>query len=370
MKKYCILLSAVLLAASCNNPTARLDLTVGGIADESLALYKLDYNRFLLEDSLKCDKAGHISCKISLPNDSDPMFYYVYRGNTKLAGIVAEKGSRISVTADTLGQYEVSGSDDSSLLKEMEDRLARDKAQMSQIVEQDAPDAARQLTQVYIRHKRELLKQIYTNPYSITSAAALFEKFSPELPVFKEETDVVIFESIRDSLASRYPKSSYVQALTQEAATRRNIIDLNQKVSEVATAGIPVLKMKDINGQIVSTDSLSGKVFIISFWSVAQNEHKVFNQEIMPIYEKYHDRGFEIYQVSLDIDKTAWATVVRSQNIPWISVNDGLGIDSPSARLYNLNAVPTNFIIDRENNIVGKDIYDPAALENLIRKYI
>ena len=87
----------------------------------------------------------------------------------------------------------------------------------------------------------------------------------------------------------------------------------------------------------------------------------------MPLYEKYHDRGFEIYQVCVD-EKPVWASIVRSQNLPWISVNDGLGINSPAVAAYNLNSIPTMFIISRESDILARDIYDPAEIENIIQK--
>ncbi|MFA4998091.1 MAG: peroxiredoxin, partial [Bacteroidales bacterium] len=63
-------------------------------------------------------------------------------------------------------------------------------------------------------------------------------------------------------------------------------------------------------------------------------------------------RGLEIFQVALDIDKTAWAKAVRDQSLPWISVCDGLGIGSPSVVSYNVETIPVFFIITRQGDIV------------------
>ena len=133
-----------------------------------------------------------------------------------------------------------------------------------------------------------------------------------------------------------------------------------------ATYGIPEITMNDFDGKEQKLSDLFGKVILLSFWSTEQDEHKVFNREMVPVYEKYHSRGFEIYQVCVDSDKTAWAAAVRNQKLPWICVNDGLGIYSPAVAAYNLNSIPTMFIISRECDVLGKDIYDPAEIEKII----
>ena len=73
-------------------------------------------------------------------------------------------------------------------------------------------------------------------------------------------------------------------------------------------------------------------------------------------------------QESLDVDKPQWAATVNSQGIPWISVNDGLGVDSPSVLAYNVNRIPQMFIIDRAGDIVANDIFDKDGLEKQIAK--
>ena len=96
----------------------------------------------------------------------------------------------------------------------------------------------------------------------------------------------------------------------------------------------------------------------------------MFNVELAELYRKYHDRGLEVYQVSLDIDKPSWAATVKNQAMPWISVNDGLGLDSPAVIAYNIDHVPSMFVIDREGGIAATDLFDQDALDQLIRKLL
>lgn len=367
MKKLILYFAVLLLAFACNKPSAKVTLDLKEGVATNVELYKLDLNRLSFVDSLSTDAKGHLGYKIALADDTNPAFYYFYHNATKLAGIVAASGDRISIACDTLGRYEVEGSLDSRLLKEMDGRLAENSAKMEKILAEAPEDEVARLSRVYVDHKRALLRQIMENPFSITSAAALFQKFNDQLYVFSEPTDVYIFQAIRDSLATVYPGSEYVAAVTKAIDERRNADNLNTLLQEKATVGVPEISMNDINGQTHKISELNGKVILLSFWSTSQNEHKVFNQELVPIYEKYHDRGFEIYQVCVD-EKPVWASIVHSQNLPWISVNDGLGINSPAVAAYNLNSIPTMFIISRESDILARDIYDPAEIEKIIRE--
>ena len=366
MKKYFILAALLVLAVSCNKPAAKVNLDIKEGVSTNVELYRLDINRLSFVDSLNTDKSGHLKYKIALADSKNPVFYYFYHNATKLAGIVANDGDRISISADTLGRYEVEGSEDCRLLKEMDGRLATNTAKMEQILAEAPADMNVQLSKVYIDHKRALMRQVIENPFSITSAAALFQKFNDRLYVFQEPTDVFIFRNIRDSLATIYPDNPYVAALTKTIDERKNIDDLATMINEKAVVGIPEIEMNDINGNPHKISDLNGQVILLSFWSTAQNEHKVFNQELVPIYEKYHSRGFEIYQVCVD-EKPIWANIVRNQNLPWICVNDGLGISSPAVAAYNLNSIPTMFIIGRDSDILVRDQYDPAEIEKIIQ---
>lgn len=368
MKRAFAALAAALALTACSGPTATVNFSLKEKCPAQVQLYRLDLNRLTLVDSLSTGDDGSLKYKISLGSETDPEFYYFYKGDVKLAGIIASKGDKISVSADTLGRYDVNGSEDSALLKEMDTRLDSCKMAMQQVLQAAPADENAQLSRLYIAHKRAMLRQVMEHPYSITSAAALFQKINDNLYVFQEPSDVYVFTAIRDSLLTVYPDNSYVKAVTR-VIDQRHSQDEIEKMLESAEEGVPDIKMNDIAGVEHSLGELKGQVILLSFWSAEQTEHKIFNQEMLPIYEKYHSQGFEIYQVSVD-EKTAWASVVRSQNLPWISVNDGLGISSPAVAAYNLNSIPTMFIINRSSGIAAKDVFDPAEVEKIVKGLI
>ena len=107
---------------------------------------------------------------------------------------------------------------------------------------------------------------------------------------------------------------------------------------------------------------------MVFFWSAADATQKMFNLDFLKkVYEDYHKKGFEIYQVSLDTDKATWARVVKEQKLPWINVCDSRGAASPYVLTYNLGAIPAAFIISNGELIDGK-VVDEKSFRKLLDK--
>jgi peroxiredoxin len=367
MKKTLLLAVILIAAVSCARHTATVSGNIAGLDRSQVVLEKLNFNKLAVVDTIKTDANGGFRYKVALTGE-DPAFYYIYRNDVKLAGLVLHDGDNVTVNADTLGNYTVEGSVESEHLRYVDNAFAKAAGEMVRILDENPEDVNAQLSRVYINHKRDMLKHIMGNPHSITAATTLFQKFNDDLPLFNESTDVIIFRSVYDSLSSVYPNSEYVAALKDEITRRENEAELNSRLESLSQQSFPDIKMKDVNGKEHSLLELEGNVIILSFWSIAQDEHKMFNQELGELYGKYHDSGLEVYQVSLDTDKPAWASTVRSQKLPWISVNDGLGIDSPSITLFNLDKVPSMFVIGRDGTIIARDVFDAETLEPIIKK--
>ena len=123
--------------------------------------------------------------------------------------------------------------------------------------------------------------------------------------------------------------------------------------------------MPDVNAKERSLSDLAGKVIVLSFWSSQDVNQKMLNQDLLQLYQKYSGRGVEIYQVSVDTDKTLWARAVADQNLPWISVCDGMGSSSIGVISYNVSKVPSIFVIAKDGNVVARDLFGPK-LESVV----
>lgn len=378
MKRWMLWASALLLAAACDQtPVARVSATVEKAKDSSIVLQKLNYNRLLPVDTIRTDATGHFDYKLKLKGN-EPYFYYLYLGGEPVASMVLLPSDKVTVTVPEEGPFVIEGSEESSLFQQVNDAFALASARMAALsgsVDEESSDAEiqavnRELSKLYVDYKREAIKHVVTHPRSITSAVVLFQKFNDELPVFGQESDAVIFKNALDSLVQVYPRSEFVTALRDEVDVRTQGLELATRMNAVSMVNFPEIEMPDVDGVSRKLSDLEGQVIILSFWSVGQTEHKVFNVDLAELYRKYHDSGLEIYQVGLDIDKPQWAATVKSQQLPWISVNDGRGIQSLSVASYNVDHVPAMFVFNRQGDIVGTDVFEPEELEQLVRSVL
>ena len=376
MKKIALLLLALLALASCSRTrNARVEGHWEGLSDTTLLLQKVVANQLTTLDTLKVDASGAFHGKVAV-KEGAPVFCHLSDGEATLASLVLLPGDAVRVQLKSDGDYTIDGSEESQLLKKVNDEYRLAGYRMSVCAdalevaadEKTAKALKADIGKAYVDYKRFALTHVMSHPKSITSAALFFQKFGDNLPVFGELTDVLVIKQVYDSIQSVYPNSEYVAALSDEIRSRENLLDFNNKLNEVETISFPDLSMPDIEGQTRKLSDLTGQVILVSFWSVGIDGQKMFNHTLADLYAKYHGRGLEIYQISLDVDKAVWATVVRSQEIPWISVNDGNGRDSRSVAAYNVQQLPALFIIDRKGDIVGRDVFDAAALESLVRR--
>lgn len=378
MKKWILWVSTLLLFAACqSNPVARISATVEGAGDKPVVLQKFNYNRLVLVDTIRTDHDGHFNYKVKLTGNA-PYIYYLYLEEKPVASLVLLPSDQVTLTVPTEGPFTVEGSEESVLYQQANDAFAAASGLMTalaaSVTEDSSPEevqaANRAMSKLYVDYKRQAIKYIVEHPYSITSAITLFRRFNENLPVFAQESDVVLFKAVQDSLLQVYPKTEYLKAIRDELDARGRNLDLSARLEDAKVISFPELSMPDVEGRNRNLSDLEGQVILLSFWSVGQDEHKLFNVDLADIYAKYHARGLEVYQVSLDIDKPSWAAVVKSQNLPWISVNDGYGTQSPAVISYNVDHIPSLFVIDRSGDIVARDIFEKADLEKQVVKLL
>lgn len=377
MKRFLLLASATLmLAASCvKTNTAKIEGTIADHTDSCLVLQYLDLNRLQPVDTIAIDEKGTFKADVAL-SDENPAFYYLFDGENQVAALILLPGDKVKLTVDRYGEYEVEGSEESSLLKTLDEAFYAARVDLENYadkMEMTSDDAlaqeyAKSMSRRYVNYKKAVIKHMMEHPKSISSAILPFQKFNENLPVFNESTDILIIRQLCDSLKTVFPSAQLVTALEDEVNRRQSAFDLNQKLSQMEAINYPELSLPDINGQQQVLSALDGKVIVLAYWSVSQAESKMFNQELVEVYDRLHDAGLEIYQVSLDIDKAKWASTVKAQGLPWISVNDGLGTMSPACTKYNITYLPAMFVFDRKGDLVGKDVYDINVLESLIKK--
>ena len=374
--KFIKLATAAALAAACT-PVAKIGGVVESAPSSEVIVKLLDVNRYEVLDTLKTDESGRFSYKVEVEK-GQPEFIYLFYKDTKIASLLLESGDNVTVTADTLGFYEVEGSDECVKLAQVENDYAATMGRLgaiaSRIDKTSDPEVAaalsRDMTREYVQYYRNSVKYVLENSKSLTSVPVLYQNFGSNLPVFAQTTDALHFMAVADSLATVYPESKYVKALRKEAERRAGYLELQAKMANAEEIGYPDIELPDINAQKKKLSEVDAKVIMVYFWSATDAEQKMFNLDVLKsLYDDYHKRGFEIYQVALDPDKATWAQVVKQQALPWINVCDGLGGNSPYVLTYNLGGLPSAYIIC-DGELVDGQVVDEKSLRKLIDRLL
>ncbi len=213
---------------------------------------------------------------------------------------------------------------------------------------------------------------IMTNPRSFASYYAIFQRYDNGTlmldPYLKR--DMNMFGAVATSLDLLYPESprvkqlkNFVLGIKQEQKKE----ELTQKLlaSNSIVNGYPEIDEKDINGKSVKLSSLNGKMILLSFWASWDQKSRKENQNLVKVYKKYKSKGFEVYQVSLDKSKILWEQAIEEDKLPWINVSDLQYTKSYPASLYNVQQLPANYLISKDGEIIGKDLFGRILDEKL-----
>jgi peroxiredoxin len=121
-------------------------------------------------------------------------------------------------------------------------------------------------------------------------------------------------------------------------------------------SAVPEISLKDVSGTTVAISSLKGKVVLLDFWASWCGPCRQENKHLVKLYAKYKAKGFEIYSVSIDEDARAWKNAITADKITWLQVNDNGGWDKGIATQWNIQQIPTTYLIDKTGNIVALDL--------------
>lgn len=333
---------------------ASVKCTVKDVPESDIVVKLLNINQYEILDTVRTDASGRFSYKVDVAK-AQPEFIYLFYDDTKIASLLLKRGDTVTVEADTLGTFTVSGSEESEKLRQVEQDLADFSGKflaLSQRLEaavpgsEEAASLQRELAKVYVDYYRGRLKYVMSNPYSMTTIPVLFQTVGVNFPVFGQQTDAIHFDNVCDSLETLYPESRYVMALRQEADRRYRMLELSAKLQSAEEVDYLDIDMPDVNGVKRKLSDVDARVILLHFWAPDQAAQKMFNNDVLkPVYADFAGKGLEIYQMAISTDKAGWARVVKEQGLGWINVCDGLGTASPAVSAYNISSLPVSFIL-------------------------
>ena len=375
MKKIFFVATVLLMAlSSCQSSKVKI---LGRFVGSDANMVYLERNTTLEQaiiDSVKIAEDGSFTLKIS-DAPSTPTLYNVIYNNERIP-LLVQGGDKINVQSagSVLRNCEVSGSLESELLHKFNKEYISGVAQLNQIIskytddlsEEQTKAVSKEYTDLYRKIKRNQLRFIIENKDRIAAIYALYQRIPNDANLFNGDSDVIYYRTVAEAIEQTYPESPYLPILRTQIARMDAQLNLLSNIKETS---FPEIKMADMYGNQKSLAALEGNVILLHFWSVAIGNGNAINADLKEIYAKYHEQGFEIYQVGIDTSKAAWINAVQEQQLPWISVSDLQGQASSSLKSYNITKLPANYLIDRKGNIVAKDLTGEKR-EAEIKKHI
>ena len=375
--RFAALAAAVLSFACCSQPSARIDGVLKDAPETDVIVRLLDVNKYQTLDTVKTDAAGAYSYKVDV-EEGKPEFIYLFNGDRKIASLLLQKGDRVKVVTEPDGTWTVEGSEESEKLRQVEKEYAdfqvRIAALRQEFAQADGTPEAREIqgkiSRAYVEYYRKAVAYVLSNSHSLTSVPVLYQNVDEGFQVFSQPTDALHFRSLADSLKTVYPESRYVKALAKEADRRYKALEMGQRLELANEIGYVDIDLPDVNGKRVKLSDLDSRAVLLYFWA-ATDEMKMFNLDsLLPVYETFHDRGFDIYSVSFDVDKTAWATVVRNQKLPWTQVCDVRGDRSPLFGYYGITGLPRMALLVDGEIVSDTGITSEATLRQYLSKVL
>ena len=384
MKHICKAAAVVLAAlsiASCNNNKFTVEGQIAGAKDSVLYFENVGLEGINVLDSVKLNDNGDFS--FSQDATTAPEFYRL-RIADQIINVSIDSTETVQVKGQYPGMasnYTISGSENCEKIREL--ALKQIDLQAKAIALQSNTELgiakANDSIQSMINAYKEEVKRnyIYKEPYKAYAYFALFQAIGNYL-IFNpraNKEDIKAFAAVATSWDTYYPHAERGQNLHNiaiEGMKNQRIVeaqnaDIQIEASKVQEAGVLDIALLDNKGNMRHLTDLKGQVVLLDFHVFALKDSPARIIQLRELYNKYHAQGLEIYQVSLDSDEHFWKQ--QTAALPWISVRDEDGAGSQRLTLYNIQAVPDFFIIDRGNNLV-KRASQIADLEAEIKKLL
>lgn len=355
---------------SCNEKKFHIDGTITGAADSTLYFENMSLDGAVKIDSAKLSEDGTFAFEGIAP--TAPEFYRL-RIAGQFINIAVDSTETINIKAQypqMATQYEVSGSEDCQRIKELSLMQSSLQAQVNAIARnpelgaQAVADSVSRIVEAY--KTRVKTEYIFKAPMKASSYFALFQTiYAGGQPVLlfnprTSEQDIKVFGAVATSWDTFYPNEKRGENLHNIAIEgMKDVRYLRSQqqaeeieASKVNTSGILDFTLTDNTGAARSLSSLKGNVVLLDFHLFADQNSMKRIMSLRELYNKYHAQGFQIYQVAIDGDEHFWKT--QTAALPWIStrVDDNT---SSILQMYNVQQVPTFFLLNRSCNVVKRD---------------
>lgn len=326
-------------------------------------------------DSIIIDSDNEFTFKGSL-EEPDFCNLYLDRLNPILLFIDSLNNIQIQIETDAekfATNYTIKGSKTSEQIKELQAKLYTTFVNVKNLYnntvgykDSSKTDSVHTLfvkksNELVNQHRQQILAFIKKNPTSFACLPAIYQAFDSRTPVFTYEMDAPYYLLIDSALMKTHPNSKHtkefhsqliiLQKKYQDEHQQQN--QLNLKKNDLA----PDFTLPTNKGGVFTLSQLHGKYVLLDFWASWCAPCRAANPTLINVYKQFHSKGLQVVQVSLDNNKNQWLQAIEKDELqPWIHVSDLKYWDSPVAKLYGVQAIPSNFLIDPDGKIIAQNL--------------
>ncbi|MGB0368891.1 MAG: TlpA family protein disulfide reductase, partial [Flavobacteriales bacterium] len=288
--------------------------------------------------------------------------------------LLLENGQQVSLTGNLVDFYNscaVTGSEGTMSIRKLDRVLRRDFEktdslkkvfQAHQQVGHPRLDSIAQaidasFQSMKINNRQFIVKLIDDNLNSLVSLSAV-QSLNPE-------TDFEIFEKVEENLMAAKPESEYVQQFKLQMADIRSRNQASARTGVGAEA--PEIALVSPDGEAIKLSDFRGKITMIDFWASWCKPCRMENPNVVRVYNRFKDKGFEIFGVSLDKDQDQWIQAIAQDGLTWKHGSELKFWQSSFVPAYNLNGIPMTYLLD-ENGIIIASGLRGAELEQKLEE--
>ena len=362
----CALMAVAL--GSCDNKKFRVEGAITEAKDSVLYFENMSLDGPVAVDSVKLGDDGTFSFSEKSPEAPE---FYRLRIAGQIINLSVDSTETVTVKAAYPAMstgYTVEGSAECATIKEL---ALKQIGLLNRVIAVErnpmlGVDMVRDsVTRMIEAYKQDLkMNYIYKAPMRASSYFALFQTLGNRL-IFnprESEDDIKAFAAVATSWDTYHPGSLRgknlhniaIEGMRNIRIVRNNRVAAQLDASKINVTNLIDISLPDNNGVTRKLTDLKGKVVMLDFHVFGAEGSTKRIMQLREIYNKYHARGFEIYQVALDPDEHFWNT--QTAALPWISVRDADGVQSQYLTLYNVRSIPTFFLVNRDNTLDKRDV--------------
>lgn len=352
---------------SRNTFTVRGNITNG--TDKKVCVYRIEADSIAKIKEAKLTDAGDY--KFNIPSPEHFEFYLLNVEGCGTVVFIADSTETITINSDAndfISEHTIDGNSENQRIKEITVLRAALEEQAKMMASNNSPAVVkteREIRELVEEFKQNIVKEFIIAAPGSASAYYALTLTVGNIPIFNplyNREDSKYFAAVATNFQEQHPGTSHTKNLTEiakkglEATRPQKTVELELEESEALTTGMFDINLPQANGDSIALSSLAGKAVLLDFTFYESPEMGNRNIQLRELHNKYKKRGFEIYQVSVDRYEHFWEQAAA--NLPWVCVRDARNI---STQLFNVQSVPTFFLISRKGEVVLRD----AQIENL-----